>query len=320
MSRRVATGSCSTADGRTRPARRSRTATPIRCRASRSRADRRRPCSWRVCCSRSASGASAAGRSRTSRCSGASMALPATAVSGRDEVVGGSTIMGEQDDAGSARHAERRRRSGNAAVEIGLQVDHPRDGTAVRTRCSAASMAVATSRQRGAGRHGDLGADQQLVRAEVHGAQVDDPLDAGRRRAPASICRSWSGAAASPTSRLFVSTPRITATRISSTPIRQVPMPSQTRLAGDHREPDAEQREHQPDQRGDVLEQHHRQLGRLGVPDEPDQLSLPLNVPRLADRGAQRERLQHDRDQQHDDRPRSGRRAACGCRIFSTPS
>jgi hypothetical protein len=40
-----------------------------------------------------------------------------------------------------------------------------------------------------------------------------------------------------------------------------VPSASNTPFAGEQREPHAQQREHQPDQRAEVLQQHHRQLG-----------------------------------------------------------
>ena len=46
-------------------------------------------------------------------------------------------------------------------------------------------------------------------------------------------------------------------------------------VAGQQREPDAEQREHQTDQRGGVLKQHDRKLGHPRVADECDPVALP---------------------------------------------
>ena len=64
--------------------------------------------------------------------------------------------------------------------------------------------------------------------------------------------------------------PRMIATTISSVPIMSVPIASNSGLPVIAREADAEQREDEADEGGDVFEQHDRQLGRLGVPDERD--------------------------------------------------
>ncbi len=128
----------------------------------------------------------------------------------------------------------------------------------------------------------------------------------------ASIARTWTGAADSPSSRLLVSITRMTATVMSSAPMAQVPMPSQIGSSVSDRQPDAEQREHQAGERGDVLEQDGRQFRHLRVPDEPEPAVVALVVARLVDRGAQREPLQADRDQQHDDRDDRGSRDGAG--------
>ena len=72
----------------------------------------------------------------------------------------------------------------------------------------------------------------------------------------------------------------------------------------------ADEREGQADQRGEVLEQDHRQLGLLGPADELRERRLPADLVGLDDRGAEGEALQHDRDQQDDRR----RRTTTGCR------
>ena len=77
----------------------------------------------------------------------------------------------------------------------------------------------------------------------------------GRRR-PRRAAGSWSRPPGRPP-------PRPAARRS-----RRVPMPSQTPSSVISVSADAEQREHQADQRGEVLEQHDRQLGRLGPADE----------------------------------------------------
>ena len=48
----------------------------------------------------------------------------------------------------------------------------------------------------------------------------------------------------------------------SRTPMRDRAQRVEHRVAGEQREPDAQQREHQPDQRAEVLQQHDRQLRR----------------------------------------------------------
>ncbi len=55
-------------------------------------------------------------------------------------------------------------------------------------------------------------------------------------------------------------------------------------------------------ERRDVLEQDHRELRRLGPPHELDPALLAAHVVGLLDRGAQGERLEHDRDDEHADR------------------
>ena len=72
------------------------------------------------------------------------------------------------------------------------------------------------------------------------------------------------------------------------------------RVAGDHREADAEEGEHEADQSADVLEQHDGQLRRLGVANERHpRLSLAADVIALLDRRPQREGLEHDRDDEN---------------------
>ncbi len=77
-----------------------------------------------------------------------------------------------------------------------------------------------------------------------------------------------------------------------------------TGLAGHLGEPDADERKHQPDERGDIFEQHHREFGVLGVPDEaPPRLALAADMVRLVHGGPQRERFHDHRREQHADRP-----------------
>ena len=62
-------------------------------------------------------------------------------------------------------------------------------------------------------------------------------------------------------SRLCISTIRITAITAEQHADADGADAVPHRVAGDHRQADAGQREHQTDQRAGVLEQHHRQLG-----------------------------------------------------------
>jgi hypothetical protein len=74
------------------------------------------------------------------------------------------------------------------------------------------------------------------------------------------------------------------------------------RIAGEDRQADAGEGEDEAEQRGDVLEQHDRELGGLRVPDELHPALLAPSVIGLLHCGAQRERLEHDRDREHQDR------------------
>jgi hypothetical protein len=56
-------------------------------------------------------------------------------------------------------------------------------------------------------------------------------------------------------------------------------------VAGEHRQTDAAQREGQPEQGPEILEQDHRQLGRLGVADERDPAGLAAHHVGFFDRG-----------------------------------
>ena len=74
-------------------------------------------------------------------------------------------------------------------------------------------------------------------------------------------------------------------------------------VAGDDRQADAEEGEHQPEQCRNILQQHDRQLRRLGVPDELEPAVVAAHAIGLAHGGAQRERLEHHR---HDAAPAIG--------------
>ena len=76
------------------------------------------------------------------------------------------------------------------------------------------------------------------------------------------------GRAPSPMSRLFISMIRMTAMTPSSTPMQIVPTASHTGSPVITREPDAEEREDQADERAEVLQQHDRQLRHLRLADE----------------------------------------------------
>ncbi len=73
-------------------------------------------------------------------------------------------------------------------------------------------------------------------------------------------------------------------------------------VAGDHRQPDAEQREHQAGQGRRVLEHDDGQLGRLRPAHELHPRLRPLVRAGLAQRRAEREALEPDRDDEHGDR------------------
>ena len=64
--------------------------------------------------------------------------------------------------------------------------------------------------------------------------------------------------------RLFISIASTTATATSKRSDEDGPDPVPDTVSGDQGQPDAEQREDQTDQRGEVLQQHDRQLRAPG--------------------------------------------------------
>ncbi len=85
---------------------------------------------------------------------------------------------------------------------------------------------------------------------------------------------------------------------------REAAEPVPARVVGDPGQHDADEGDRQSHERGGVLEQHHRQIGALGAPDETKPaLVLGPHVVRLVHRGPQRERLEHHCTEQHRDRP-----------------
>ena len=89
------------------------------------------------------------------------------------------------------------------------------------------------------------------------------------------------------------------------------------RLVGEDRQADAGQRQHQTEQRGEVLQQHDRQLRHLRVPHEAPPAVVALERAGLLDRCTEAEPLRGDGEHQDADRDaRAGQlapaRAACG--------
>ncbi len=78
----------------------------------------------------------------------------------------------------------------------------------------------------------------------------------------------------------------------SSTPMQIEPSTVPERVIGEHGEDDADQREHEPEQCTDVLEQNDRQLRRLRGPDELDPRPATADLVGFVHGGPQREGLQ----------------------------
>ncbi len=107
---------------------------------------------------------------------------------------------------------------------------------------------------------------------------------------------------ASPSSRLLVSSARITATATSSRPISPVPITSKMGSLVIRVSPTPSSAKVEAGQRGEVLEQDHRQLGCLGAAYELDPGGVAPDLVGLADRRAEAERLHHDGGAEHHDR------------------
>src|SRR3954447_24043775 len=152
--------------------------------------------------------------------------------------------------------------------------------------------------------HRDLGADEELLRAEVLGPHVDD-----RQAGATALERGHDPALRLRGGRLpqqqalgFRAEDRGHSDQQEADQDRAEGV--EDHVAGDHGQTDAEQREDQAQQGGGVLQQHDRQLGGPGGPDEPP-VAHPRRLHRggLLHRGAQREALQDDRHDQDPDRP-----------------
>ncbi len=172
------------------------------------------------------------------------------------------------------------------------------------------------------GGHGELRADQQLLRAEVHRAQVDDPVHPAVRPAEQPVGdqraaplawrpRRAAGSSSRPPAR---SRPRRAVRRWPGCRSRPTPAGRAAR-----RHPDADQREGQTDQRRGVLEQDDREVRHLGSPDERHPAVCALELAGLGDRGPQGEGLQRDRHQQDDERDGRGCRGGAGGGSSSRP-
>ena len=163
----------------------------------------------------------------------------------------------------------------------------PRRGRAARPRRSPRPP----RRRAGPRPTADLGGDQQLVRPGVQRAHVDDRVDARARPEGGPDRRLLLGQRALADEQPDISKARKTAITTSSTPIAIEPRPSQRASPVTTAIVTPNSAKHQADQRADVLEQHHGQLGLAGVPDEP---ASRLRSPR--DLLASRRAVRNDQD------------------------
>ena len=152
-------------------------------------------------------------------------------------------------------------------------------------------------------RESDLRGDQELVRAQVESLDVDELLDfrALQDRVHDPVVVGLARALAD--EQALGLDPEHDRDEHQQQADHERAESVEHRVPGDHRETDAEQGEDETGKRPGVLQQHDGKLGRLRMPDEQHPgLSLRADVVALHDGGAQRERLERDRDDQHRDR------------------
>ena len=126
--------------------------------------------------------------------------------------------------------------------------------------------------------------------------------------------------APSPTSRLFVSMPSTIATAMSSSADQQRADRVPHAVAGDDGEADAESANTRPVSAATSSSSTTGSSGALAR-----RMNCGHDMPALCGRDslhrrAQRERLEADRDQQHQDRAATQFSSGCGCVSFSKPS
>src|SRR4051794_7214648 len=180
-------------------------------------------------------------------------------------------------------------------IEVGLEVDQ----SGLRHRVAQARLGVVDrlgdrlGRQRR--RDGDLGRDQQLLGAEVLGAQVDHPLDgpADQRAGDRADQRRRRALADEQALRLDDEDDRDDAQQDADA---DRPQRVEDDVAGQDGQPDAPEGQDQADEGAEVLEEDDGQLGVDRGADEAPPRLLALELPRLLDGGAEAVGLQGDGD------------------------
>src|SRR3954451_11403522 len=227
----------------------------------------------------------------------------------------GTTARGPMDDPGShpgaaslcLRNHRRRNRSrialsadrgpGPSPVEIRLQVDHPRD----RHRAAHPPLRVVDRPRDVAGRgravHPDLRRDEQLLRAEVQRAHVDHPTDPGADQRGLDRPHVLRRRALTDQQGLHLDGEHHGHQDQQDADRRGADGVPAT-VARDQRHADAEQGEEQAEQRGEVLEQDHRQLRCPRGAHELDPRPLAADLVGLVDGGAEGETLHDERREQ----------------------
>ena len=187
----------------------------------------------------------------------------------------------------SARLARRlRARVADVAldVDVGLDVDDLRHGLGLADRTLGRVDRGGDLRCRGVARHRDLHRHEQLLGPEVQRLHVDDAVHAVgalERRPDAALRLGRRGLPEQQALGLDGEHDRDgDEQQADEGGADDVPV----LVAGDQAQPDADQREHQAEQGGEVLEQDHRQLGRLGPPYELGERGLALDLGGLDDR------------------------------------
>ena len=266
-------------------------------------------------------GSSSASRRRPGRRSrerAASAAAPAPA--GPARRTSGAVRLGVGDRPAHRRVRSRRRvRCWAPARGRGRARGTPRGRTAPPRGCaaSAASIAGRELRHRERRVEVDLGGDEQLVGSDVLRQHVDDAPHVGRVGDLGLRCaRSSPGVADSPISELFISVATMIATRISTTPMPSVPMASQTGSpVSDGQAHARAPRSTRPTARRDPRPAAPAARG-CATRGCTRPAPRPAVRPRVADGGAQREGLEHDRDAEDgegDRRATRGPRARGSC-------
>src|SRR5215217_6481547 len=159
-----------------------------------------------------------------------------------------------------SQHAELWLSASGGPVDVGFEVDDPGAGQRVADTGLGVVDGGGDVSSVGMARHGDLGGDQELVRSEMHGAQVDDPVDTRSFPQRGLDLVDLFGYGGLPDQQAGGLSGQENRDRREQDADAEACHAVVDPVAGEDREPDAEQGQGQSDEGTAVLEQKDRQF------------------------------------------------------------